>query len=113
MLDYRPGSTGAFTVAIGLGGVLLSNSSSDSVNSTSGGSIAASPIGEVFFYPNRKASAIAFNVRVGSANSFYVAPGIFYVSRPKGILCGRIGLMAPIGGGALPVLPEIALGFRF
>ncbi|HLJ55712.1 MAG TPA: hypothetical protein VKT77_11795 [Chthonomonadaceae bacterium] len=109
-LDYRPGSSGSFTFAAGLGGVL---SRSDDGFGGSETTLATGPIGDVYYYPNRRANGLALDLRVGSADGFYVAPGIYYVSRAKGAICGRFGIAAPIGGRAIPINVEAALGVRF
>ncbi|HLJ54081.1 MAG TPA: hypothetical protein VKT77_03525 [Chthonomonadaceae bacterium] len=109
-LDYRPGNTGAITIAAGLGGALAREDDGFGDKQTT---LKFGPLGEVYYYPNRRASGLAFNLRVGSADGVYVAPGIYYVSRPKGSVCGRFGICAPIGGNTIPVNPEVALGVRF
>ncbi len=112
-LDYRISASGNFTVGLGVAGVLVNNSSNSSSVLSTGGGVNIGPMGDLFYFPRGKASGLAFDLRVGSANGIYVAPGIFYVSRPKGMICGRFGVLAPFGGGAESFLPEVALGFRF
>jgi len=101
-----------YSLGIGLAPVISSNSTTE-VFGNSPTSLNIGPMGEVFFHPNKKANGLAFNLRVGSADSFYAAPGIYYVSRPRGGICVRSGVCFPLGGGLEPYLPEIAIGFRF
>ena len=112
--DYRPGgANSAVSFGLGVAGVITKTSSSSTLDSTGLNGINIGLEGEAFYYPSHKGSGLAFNLRVGTANSIYVAPGIFYVSRPKGSILGRFGIMAPIGGGAVPFYPEAGLGVRF
>lgn len=116
MFEYRPGNTGSYSVSAGLGGVLDRGESSNS-NTSLGTSTPNITIGWVvrgMYYPNNLQSGLGLGLSLGpAASGTYFAPGVYYVSRPKGGIVGRAGLSFPLGGDAVPVLPELGLGFRF
>ena len=114
VFDFRPGNSGSFTVGIGVGPVAVRDNTASFQDSTTGNGIKFGLIGEAFYFPNKNANGLAFNVRVGTGAGTYVAPGLFYVSKPKGGIVGRFGIMAPLGGNSIvPFLPELAIGYRF
>lgn len=75
---------------------------------------------EVNLWQDRQPRGMAFAGRVGFVNGgLYGAPGVYYVSRParRDAVAFRIGVLAPLGnlddGDLIPIMPELAVGFRF
>ncbi|MCX6360719.1 MAG: hypothetical protein NT029_12965 [Armatimonadetes bacterium] len=109
VLHFHPSQEGKFSVGLGVGPVML-----DSTDySTGSNEIKTGFIVEGMFYPQGNNAGLATNLRIGTGAGTYLAPGVFYVSRPSGNVVGRIGLMFPVGGdGVVPFLPEVAIGLR-
>jgi len=69
---------------------------------------------EYMRYSDVGAHGFGFGVRALAGSGFGVGPSIAYVTRPSHKGVGfRLGASFPFGGGYVPFLTEIGLGFRF
>ncbi len=106
VLHFHPDQAGKYSVGLGVGPV--------AVNSTDDDGMKIGVMAEYMAYPKGGNAGLAACTRVGAVAGGYIAPGVFYVSRPSGNVVGRVGLMFPFGGeDIVPVLPELAIGIRF
>ncbi|MCX6358700.1 MAG: hypothetical protein NT029_02750 [Armatimonadetes bacterium] len=70
-------------------------------------------IAEAVATPQGENAGLAYSLRIGAGLGVYIAPGLFYVSRPKNGISGRFGAMVPMGDEVAPFLPEVSVGLRF
>ena len=101
-------------LSIGLGSGMVFRNHSDSPAFSDIDVIRSGFIAEAVATPQGENAGLAYNLRIGTGSGTYFAPGVFYVSRPKNGISGRIGVMVPMGGDDVaPCLPEVSVGFRF
>jgi hypothetical protein len=117
-VEYAPRGSN-FSVGLGFNGVVTNSFTNKEGNSEISDELAYNI--ELGYYSNSNCTGLMYSLRVGQAegvdgnsSSTFVAPGLYYISRPlHGGADFKIGASFPIGGGIVPFSPGVNIGWSF
>ncbi len=105
-IESKLDQEGKTTGALMLSGLLQKSRTSNS-------EVRLAPALEYMVYPAGGARGLGYGARAIFSGGVSVGPSIAYVTRPRRGVAFRVALSFPFGNNAIPILPEIGLGFQF